>query len=454
MTLRLPQRPARRRRAADPPIAPRPAPSLGHARALPAPARSPHTTEPAPSAGDDAGTLGKAAVKPAPRPLRAPVRAPARSWVEVDLAAIRHNVRQLRFLARPAKLAAVVKADAYGHGAFQVASAAVQAGAAAVCVFDLDEAEQLREQGFADHIIVFCPIAPHDAARAVGLNLAVTVADCATADALSRAAARFQRPARAHIYIDSGMSHHGLPPDRALALAAAIRSSAKIALDGVYTHFPSPADDPAVTLDALARFLEPARRINPHVLHAANTAPFLRFPQTALDMIRPGLALYGITPQPALDGLRPALRPATAWRTSILAVRDIPAGSPVSYGGAWTAERDTRIGVIGAGYAAGLPRSLAPGAGVLIHGRRAPIVGAICMDSCMVDLTDIPQANQGDQAAILGQDQHLRQTPADLARSANSIPHNILTNISPRLPRLYQGVESQPSALGAAAAGG
>lgn len=452
MTLRLPQRPVQRKRAGDPLPAQRPAPSLGHARALPDPAESLalHTTDRAPSTTAQPRAHGKTAVKP----LRRTQRPPARSWVEVDLAAIRHNVRQLRFLARPAKLAAVVKADAYGHGALQVARAAVQAGAAAVCVFDIDEAEQLREQGFADHIIVFCPIQPHDAARAVGLNLAVTVADCATVDALSRAAARFQRPARAHIYIDSGMSHHGLPPERALALAAAVRSSAKIALDGVYTHFPSPAGDPEITLEALARFLEPARRINPHILHAANTAPFLRFPQTALDMIRPGLALYGITPQPALDTLQPALRPATAWRTTILAVREIPAGSPVSYGGAWTAERDAKIGVIGAGYAAGLPRSLAPGACVLIHDRPAPIVGTVCMDSCMVDLTDIPQARQADQVTIIGQDETRRQTPADLARASSSIPHNILTNISPRLPRLYQNPEANPTNLGAAAAGG
>ena len=387
--------------------------------------------------------------QPAPVPAARPI---GRSWVTVDLGAIKRNVRQLRRLARPARVAAVVKADGYGHGAGPVARAAIGAGAAAVCVFDVDEAAELRADRFLDEVIVFCPIQPEQAQRAAGLNLAVTVADPAAVEALSAAAGRLHRQLRVHLYIDSGMSHHGLRPEQACALAAQIRSSAQLVLEGVYTHFPSPAGEPEQTLEAFRRFERIGRRINPQLLHASNSAPFLRFPETALDMIRPGLAVYGLAPNPAGDSLHPPLEPAAEWKTTILAIREISAGASVSYGGAWTAERETRLAVIGAGYAAGLPRGLEPGAGVLIQGRHAPIRGTICMDSCMADITDIPQARPGDEVTIIGRDGARAQTAADLARAAGTVPHAILTGISPRVPRVY--AEELPIELGAAAAAG
>ena len=439
MTLLLPRtRPSQPdARHAAPPTLP---PPVAH-RVLPANSEPVHRTDAAPALSN--------AVKHSRN--RSAARPPGRSWVTVDLAAIRRNVRTLRRLARPARVAAVVKADGYGHGAAPVARAAIEAGAAAVCVFDIDEAAELRAARFLDEVIVFCPIQPEQAQRAAGLNLAVTVADAATVDALSAAAERLQRQLRVHLYIDSGMSHHGLRPEQACALAAQVRSSANLVLEGVYTHFPSPADQPEATREAFRRFERIGRRINPQILHASNSAPFLRFPETALDMIRPGLAVYGLAPNPAGDQLSPQLQPAAEWKTTILAIREIPAGAPVSYGGTWTAERDTRLATIGAGYAAGLPRSLAPGTGVLIQGQQAPIRGTICMDSCMADITDIPQAELGDEVTIIGRDGARVQTAADLARAAGTVPHAILTGISPRVPRVY--AEEEAIELGAAAAG-
>ena len=360
----------------------------------------------------------------------------ATSWVEVDLPAIAHNVRTLRQRcgrAKPVGLAAVVKADGYGHGAAAVAQAALDAGAERCCVFSTREAETLRRAGIHAPILVLGPIRPRDYDRAARLDLTLSVADIDTAQGLAQAARAAGRRTRVHLNIDSGLSRFGLRPADAPALAAQIRRCASLELEGVFTHFPSPtAADDRPTRDAFAAFMAAADQIGAPLRHAAASAAALRFPQMTLDFVRAGIALYGVAPDPTSAI---ALRPALSWHAELVARRHLRAGEAVSYGGRWRAPRDTTIGVLGVGYADGLRRALS-GACVSINGRRAPIVGAICMDAAMIDLG--PQASDrvGDIATLIGAEDDL--TASARAERLGTTPYEVLTAIGPRVARVYR----------------
>lgn len=358
------------------------------------------------------------------------------SWAEIDLAAIRSNVAVLRRAAGPAAIAAVVKADGYGHGAVPVARAALEAGATRLCVFALREAAQLRAAGLQAPILLLGPLPPGQAARAVQLGLTVSLRTPAEVEACAQASRAAAHPTPVHLNIDAGMQRLGLTPSEAITLAAAVRSHASLRLEAVYTHLPDAAEgDPARTRDAFARFLETAEAIDPPLRHAAASAAAFRFPETALDLIRPGIALYGEEPHD--DAPDYGLRPALSWRARLLAVRDVPPGQPVSYGGLWTAQRRSRIGVVAVGYADGLPRALWNRAAMLVRGRRAPIAGAICMDLTMIDLTDIPDAAEGDTVTLIGRDAAERISATDLAQQAGMLSYEVLTGIAARVPRVY-----------------
>ena len=362
--------------------------------------------------------------------------AAAYSWVEVDLGALRRNVGVLRRVAGDARLAAVVKADAYGHGAAPIARAAIEAGATRLCVFALSEAVALREAGLSAPILVLGPIPRDRIEQAVSLDLTVSLGGPEEAGELARVARAAGRCAAVHINIDGGMQRLGLSGDATMRLAAAVREHDSLWLEGVYTHFPDAyADDEASTRSAFERFLQTANAVGAPLRHAAASAALLRFPETALEMVRPGIALYGAGPLPGEAAAD--LRPVLSWRASLLLVRDVPAGESVSYGGRWTARRDSRIGVIGVGYADGLRRALWDRTEVLIRGRRAPIAGAICMDLTMIDLTDVPAARAGDRVTLIGRDGSERVLAEELAERSGTISYETLTGIAARVPRIY-----------------
>ena len=358
--------------------------------------------------------------------------AAASSWVEVDLGALRHNVGVLRRVAGGAQLAAVVKADAYGHGAAPIARAAIDAGATRLCVFALSEAVALREAGLSAPILVLGPLPRDRIEQAVSLDLTVSLSGLEEAGELARVARAAGRRAAVHINVDGGMQRLGLSGD------AAIRARRR----GARARF-------AVArgrLHALSRCLCRRRGVNPlrvralsadrnavgaPLRHAAASAALLRFPEMALELVRPGIALYGAGPLPGEAAAD--LRPVLSWRASLLLVRDVPAGESVSYGGRWTARRDSRIGVIGVGYADGLRRALWDRAEVLIRGRRAPIAGTICMDLTMIDLTDVPAARAGDRVTLIGRDGRNRSSP----RSWQSAPARSPTRRSRASPRAF-----------------
>ena len=359
----------------------------------------------------------------------------AQAWVEVDLDALDHNMSILNKVAGGADLAAVVKANAYGHGAPAIAGAVIRAGAGRVCVYNLDEAEALRLAGFAAPVLVLGSCPPPEMERALELDVALMVSDLAVLGALVQAAQRRDRVADVHVKMETGMYRLGLRADQAVAMVDAVRAEPALHLEGFCTHFPS-ADGPDAddTRERFARFLSLADRIRAPIRHVANTATLLRYPEMALEMVRLGGGLYGMMP----DGWEPVdLRPVLEWKAVIVRAHDVPAGDSVSYGGLWTAERDSRIGVVAVGYADGFRRALSRGGSVLVRGRRAPVVGSVCMDMFMVDLTDVRHATAGDVATLIGRDGAASVTVRDMARACDSIPYEICTGLGNRLSRVY-----------------
>lgn len=361
----------------------------------------------------------------------------ATSWVEVDPSAVRHNLALLRQAAAPAAVAAVVKADAYGHGAVTVARAALDAGASRLCTFTVREAIDLRCAGIDAPILCLGPVLSGDCSGIAKHDISCVVDSAITAQRLAVAARSVSRPIAVHINLDSGMHRYGHSMDQAMVLVEAVRCHAELLLEGVFTHFADASNpDQTATTVALDRFHRAADRIGAPIRHASASAATFLLPQDGLDFVRAGIALYGIDPAPELStALTGQLQPVLSWRTRIIATRRVRTGETVSYGGLWTAPADTRIGVIGVGYADGLRRSLS-GADVLIRGRRAPIRGAICMDSAMIDLTDIPQSEAGDVVTIIGDGGDNRITAWELANRIDTIPYEIVTGIAMRVPRI------------------
>ena len=365
----------------------------------------------------------------------------ATSWAEIDLAALRHNVDVLRRQAAPAEVAAVVKADAYGHGAIAIAKTALVAGASSLCVFTVPEAVELREAGVGADILCMGPVLEGDPAVIAEYDIAAVVDSADTAARLAAAAESAASRVRVQINIDSGMQRYGLAHERALGLAEIVRAQPSLELEAVFTHFPDAGNpERGASLDAFRRFQRTADQIGAPIRHAAASAAAFNLPEASLDFVRAGIALYGVDPAPTLansDAGR--LQPVLSWRTRLLSIRDVAEGQSVSYGGLWTADRDTRIGVTGVGYADGLARalsSLSSGGEMLVRGRGAPIRGAVCMDSTMIDLTEAPDAAVGDVVTIIGRDGAEAIGAWDVARRLETIPYEIFTGISARVPRL------------------
>jgi alanine racemase len=359
---------------------------------------------------------------------------------EIDLGAVQRNARRVRaVVGADAAIWGVVKADAYGHGAVAVGRA-LEPLCNALAVSLVEEGMELRAAGVRAPIVVLGAYYDKHHAVALAHRLVPVVYDLGDLERFAAAAARRGRRADVHVKLDTGMSRLGLPTVELPRLLARLGELPSVRLAGLCTHLAS-ADlpDPEPTREALARFeaclaLARAQGVTGLVNHAANSAAAVRFPEARFDAVRPGLALYGAMPSShvALSGLEAALR----LTTRIMAVRDVAAGTTVSYGGLWRAPRPSRIATLPIGYADGYPRHV-QGASVLVHGRRAPIVGAVCMDMFMIDVTDVPAAAVGDRVTLIGRDQEGGDaiTVDEVARWAGTINYEILCAISKRVPR-------------------
>jgi alanine racemase len=371
----------------------------------------------------------------------------SRAVCRIDLAALRHNLAAIRRAIGPGvAVCGVVKADAYGHGAVPVARTLAAGGIEHLAVASIDEAAELRQAGVDVPILAFGGVRPDRAREAVRLRLAVTVWSAAAARALAEALDP-AAPLEVHVKVDTGMHRIGALADDLSALADALRAG-PFRIAGTMSHLAC-ADEPGhPSVPAQIDAFESALRvlsslgIAPGVRHLANSAGAIDWPRARFDMVRAGIALYGCAPSPGLAG-RLDLAPVMHLQTRILQVKAIPAGDRVGYGHTFAARRPTRLAVLPVGYAIGYPRALSNRGEVLVRGRRAPVAGTISMDHVTVDVTDVPDAAEGDVVTLWGSDGAQHLDVMELGARAGTIGYELLTCVSPRTPRIYDDREPQ-----------
>jgi len=365
------------------------------------------------------------------------------SWVEVDLGAVRHNLRVLCDLIGPAcSVWAVVKANAYGHGAVPVARTALEGGAAGLAVASLGEAVQLRRAGLAAPILLLSAGDPRTASQVVRHGITQTLCSAEMAKALSRAAGRLGQTADVHLKIDTGLGRLGVLPEEAAGLASLIANAPGLQLGGVFSHLATAeAADTHYAQEQFHRFSIAVGAVtdagfSPGIRHLANSAAALRFPSMRLDRVRTGLLVYGITPD--APGLAPLdLRPALVWKTRLAFTKDLPAGSAISYGCTHVTRGDCRVAVLPLGYADGYPRHASNRAQVLVGGQLCPVIGRVCMDHVIIDASPAGDARPGDEAVLIGPQGTNAITANQLAQWAETCMHEVTTVIGPRVARVY-----------------
>jgi alanine racemase len=368
----------------------------------------------------------------------------------IDLAALRHNLLEVRRLAGSRDVIAVVKADAYGHGAVAVSRALAAEGVTRFGVALVEEARTLRDAGIRGEVLVLGGFTGDQASEIVDLGVTATIFHPAHAAALSDAARRAGRVAPVHAKIDTGMGRLGFPVDEAPDAIASLTRLPGLRLDGVMTHF-ADADlaDPAFAREQMARFDRVmaalhARGIVVPLRHAANSAAVMAVSRDGVvgleaalyDAVRPGIMLYGCRPGPAV-GPAVDLRPVLSLTTCIGLLKRVPSGTPISYGRTFVTRRPSLIAVLPIGYADGYPRALSNVGAVLVRGRRAPVAGRVCMDLTMVDVTEVPGVAEGDEVVVIGVQGDASMSAEDVAAAAGTIAYELLCGIGPRVPRRY-----------------
>jgi alanine racemase len=362
------------------------------------------------------------------------------TWVDVDLDAIAHNVRALTFAGT--EVMAVVKADGYGHGDVAVARAALDAGASWLGVALVEEGLGLREAGIDAPILALSEFPPGSERAALSASITPTVYSRGGTERVSAAARSIGSSVLVHVKVDTGMHRVGVwPPEDAPAFVDEV-VAAGLELGGLWTHLACADTDDVTTKTQLELFSEVLDAVRvaghrPRLVHAANTAGAIGFPEARFDLVRPGIGMYGIEPAPGV-GADLGLRPAMVWRSAVSFVKLVPAGRPVSYGHRYTTDRDTWIATVPVGYADGYPRMLSSRADVLIGGRRCRVAGSVTMDQLIVDCGDT-EPGPGDEVVLLGTQGEETVTAWELAGASDTIAYEIVARVGPRVPRRYRG---------------
>jgi len=369
----------------------------------------------------------------------------------IDLAALRHNVKLLRSrIPDNCGVLVPVKADAYGHGLLPVSRVLEEEGVEWLGVAIVEEGMSLRNGGVQSNILVLGGLADGSEALAVESHLTPVVYRSASVRALNAIAARLGRTVAVHLKIDTGMNRLGVQVGHLDAFLDLMDGLEHITIDGVMTHL-AEAEDPngAFTEAQLSSFgdavaLVRSRGHSPHWLHAANSAAVMSRRSTdhlnvdafGRALVRPGISLFGHAPDPSLDGSWP-LKPVMSLETAISFLKKVPAGAEVSYGRSWRAQRETKLATLPVGYGDGYWRIFGNRAEAIVRGQRVPVVGRVCMDLCLLDVTDVPHVSEGDRAVLLGAMGDVEVTASELAALADTIPYEVLCAISPRVPRIY-----------------
>lgn len=363
------------------------------------------------------------------------------TWAEIDLKAFRRNFRNIQsHLRKNTKILAVVKANAYGHAAVPLAREALKLGASSLGVSSLEEGIFLRENGVKGEILILGSIYPlENLAAAAQYNLIPTISSVQGVAELVHIAKRSKKILPFHLKVDTGMGRIGVSPESAAKLLQKIALRGEIRMAGMYTHFACADSDRDFTLRQLSRFLETVKYAKAlgmkFTAHAANSAALFKYRQAHLDMVRPGISLYGLPPYAGAEKTI-KLDPALSWKTRIVYLKRIKKNSTVSYGRTFSAKRQTTIATLPVGYADGYDRQLSNKGVVLIRGRHCPVVGRVTMDMIMVDVTAARGAEIGDEAVLIGRQNGVELPAGDMAAKLNTINYEVTCGISYRVPRI------------------
>lgn len=362
-------------------------------------------------------------------------------WAEVDLKALENNIKNIKScIHNNAAWCAVVKADAYGHGAVAVARKAVEQGADYLAVAVLSEAVKLRKAGFATPILILGTTPEESSNDLVAYGITQAVYTIEQAKALSAAAVHQGRTAKIHMAVDTGMSRIGVRPESAGEFARGVSCMPGIEIEGMFSHFAlADAKDKSFAYKQLDRFRLAISEVektgvNIPIKHIANSAAILEMPEAHFDMVRAGIILYGLWPSDEVEHVID-LEPVMELKARMVYVKDLHPGESISYGCTFIAQRESRIGTLPVGYADGYTRMFSGKAQVDYHGRRAPIAGRICMDQCMVDLTDVPEIRQGDAVTLYGS---RNLTMDEAAGWLGTINYELPCMLNARVPRVYK----------------
>ncbi len=361
------------------------------------------------------------------------------TWAEINLGNLGHNFYQLKKLLNPGvKLLVTVKADAYGHGMIPVARKLSSSGVDWFGVASIDEGIRLREAGIRKPVLVLGLVLPRDIPPLFEYRLTPTVCDIGFARLLSKKAVSLNRLCRLHLKVDTGMGRIGVMVQDALSLAKSISALRNIELEGVFTHFSCADSDRAFTIKQIDLFISLLKSLESAgirlpLAHAANSMGLIGYEEGHFNMVRPGLAVYGLYPKP---GLSIKLKPVLSLKTQVIYVKRVPRSTPISYGGTYACRRQTNIATLPVGYGDGYPRNLSGKAPVLIAGRRLRISGRICMDQIMVDAGDLA-VKIGDEVVLIGSQGRQVISAEELARLSATISYEIVCGLGNRIPRVY-----------------
>ena len=367
----------------------------------------------------------------------------ALTWAEIDLNAIFHNLNQVKKRVEPAGagILAVVKDNAYGHGAVEVGRVAADVPVRMLGVATVEEALELRQAGIDLPILVLCCILPEQAEEIIQHDITQIVCKLSTCEALSKGAAHFGGQAKVHVKIDTGLGRIGVRYDEAAGFIKSIAQLPGLIIEGISTHFASAETDEDFTNLQLERFNSVISCLSDMgieipIRHAANSAAVLGIPCACFDMVRPGLMIYGLYPSEASHETE--LKPALSLKTRVVHVKEVPTGWSLSYGRTYMTNKPSVIASLAIGYGHGYNRKLSNTGEAIVRGVKAPIVGAVCMDQCLCDVTHIPGVSVGDEAVLIGRQGNEEITADEVAQKVGTISYEILCAISARVPRVYK----------------
>lgn len=367
-------------------------------------------------------------------------------WAEINLQAIAHNIKELkRIIAPDVKLLVAVKADAYGHGLLPVAQTVLKNNADFLGVARLEEGIKLRQAGIDAPIIVFGYVSPAQAVELIAFDLVQTIFSLDSAKQFSQNAVARGKKLRAHLKIDTGMGRLGfLPGTSVLAEILEISRLPGIALEGIFTHFASAdSHDKAFAITQLNRFKSLLNQLENSgikipLCHAANSGAIIDLPQTHMDMVRAGISVYGLLPSKEVDQNKISLKPAMTLKTTIIHLKRVSSGFKVSYGSTWQTSGPALLATVAIGYGDGYSRLLSNQGQMLVRGQKAPIVGRICMDLTILDVSHIPNIKIEDEVVVFGKQNNHLLSVDEVAKAANTINYEVVSSLTARVPKIYR----------------